>query len=191
MTTCQYYLKRTNNPRICNKKAKYTKDVFLKFGVCEKDMPDFDLHLCHKHFVTITNQIRRLMELHHPLSWTIYVPMKIKLESLLLSVLVIDAPAFDDIALVQLDKRIISSKKDNDDEEKNEDEILAFKFEKAQRDGRYIDLTVVKMSCPICLDNFLPQNVTFLECAHSVCKDCISDMMQHHIRKCPICRHPF
>ena len=83
-------------------------------------------------------------------------------------------------------------------EEKTENQVLASKFEQAKRAGRYIDLTepteekirARQIECPVCLDKFLPQNVTFLECAHPICNECLSNIVKRNItQQCPVCRH--
>ena len=101
-------------------------------------------------------------------------------------------------------------------EEKNENQVLASKFEEAKRDGRYIDLTEPteqksvavdnlnahfppedenhehQIECPVCLDKYSPQNVTFLQCAHPVCNDCLTNIERRNIaQQCPVCRIHF
>jgi hypothetical protein len=101
-------------------------------------------------------------------------------------------------------------------EEKNENQVLARKFEEAKRDGRYIDLTEPteqksgavdnlnthfppedekqehQIDCPVCLDEYSPQNVTFLQCAHPVCNDCLTNIERRNIaQQCPVCRIHF
>ena len=87
-------------------------------------------------------------------------------------------------------------------EEKSESEVLASKFEEAKRDGRYIDLTEsteqksevveLQIDCPVCLDTFSPRNIAFLQCAHTICTDCLSNIVKHNIaQQCPVCRCNF
>ena len=81
-------------------------------------------------------------------------------------------------------------------EQRSESEVLDRKMEEAKRDGRYIDLTEEKsiehIECPVCLDKFSPQNVTFLQCVHPMCNDCFSNIVKRNIaQQCPVCRHPF
>ena len=96
--------------------------------------------------------------------------------------------------------------------------MLDRKFEEAKRDGRYIDLTEPteqksdshdlqaepewdmdfyqsvehQIDCPVCLDKYSPQNVTFLQCAHPVCNDCLTNIERRNIaQQCPVCRIHF
>ena len=55
MTTCQYFIKKTKNPRICGKKSSHTKSSFLTQNL--SSTLDFELHLCSKHFGMIAAQI--------------------------------------------------------------------------------------------------------------------------------------
>ena len=81
MATCQYYLKKTKNPRICAKKSTHTKFSFIGgiFPPTSSFQEDFvpetlknvflwadsfmksgvELHLCHTHFGMIANQIKK------------------------------------------------------------------------------------------------------------------------------------
>jgi len=108
--------------------------------------------------------------------------------------------------ITQGSRNSVSSVSRTDDvlfiEEKTESQVLASKFEEAKRDGRYIDLTELpeqksevvelQIDCPVCLDTFSPRNITFLQCAHTICTDCFSDIVKRNIpQQCPVCRCNF
>ena len=44
---------------------------------------------------------------------------------------------------------------------------------------------VKNKECPVCLENFSPNNMKFFACAHSLCKICLHNLLK---QKCPICR---
>ena len=211
MTTCQYYIKRTKNPRICTKKSSYTKSSFLAQNL--SSMVDFELHLCSKHFGIVANQIRKKINNsaffdfryddslcspqfgHNTNEWKF---------TQLVSILTQHVDEFNRIT--QASRNPVSSVHWADDvvfiEEKTEIEVLARKFEEAKRDGRYIELTELteqksvpvehQIDCPICFDKNSPQNVTFLQCAHPVCNDCLMNIESRNIaQQCPVCREPF
>ena len=50
---------------------------------------------------------------------------------------------------------------------------------------------VPKKNCPICLDDFSPKKMTFLQCAHALCNGCLRKLQNCNIvaQKCPICRY--
>ena len=56
-TPCQYFIKKTNNPRICAKNSTHTKSSFLAQNL--RSELDFDIHLCSKHFGMIVDQIKK------------------------------------------------------------------------------------------------------------------------------------
>ena len=213
MTTCQYYIKKTNHPRICSKKSSHTKSSFLGQNLISK--LNFELHLCSKHFGIIADQIRTTI---NPSAF-----FNFRYDDSLCS------PQFDhftnewkfaqlvSILTQRIDEfnRITRVSHNPDDvvfiEEKTENQVLASKFEQAKRDGRYIDLSESteqkpvadfqhgdnspeirerQIECPVCLDGFLPQNVTFLGCAHLICNECLSNIVKRNItQQCPVCRH--
>ena len=229
MATCQYYLKQTKTPRICAKKSTHNKSSFLG-GVCQDQIPEFDLHLCHNHFGMIANQIRKKIGvgslidfqqgIHgmglfvHSNTWEWELAQ-------LVSILTHRIEEFNRVTRashspegfagpsgrVAIPLRGVSCPIVCDDdvlfiEEKNEIEVLARKFEEAKRDGRYIDLTELteqksvpvehQIECPICFDKNSPQKVTFLQCAHPVCNDCLMNIESRNIaQQCPVCRVPF
>jgi len=214
MTTCQYYIKRTKKPRICSKKSSYTKSSFLAQNL--SSMVDFELHLCSKHFGIVANQIRKKISHsaffdfryddslcspqfgHNTSEWKF---------SQLLSILTQSIDEFNRITKASHNpESSVPSIPGVDDvvfiEEKSESEVLASKFEEAKRDGRYIDLTEsteqksevveLQIDCPVCLDTFSPRNIAFLQCAHTICTDCLSNIVKHNIaQQCPVCRCNF
>ena len=219
MTTCQYYLKRTKNPRICGKKSSHTKSSFLG-GVCPTQIPEFELHLCFNHFGMVADQIKKkigassffdfrygdaLFYTHS--AWSASSSQEWKFAQLV-SILTQRVDEFNRIiqATHSPESFAVSSVPGADDvvfiEEESEVEVLARKFEEAKRDGRYIDLTELteqksvpvehQIDCPICFDKNSPQNVTFLQCAHPVCNDCLMNIESRNIaQQCPVCRVPF
>ncbi len=192
--TCQYYIKKTNDPRICGKKS------YIIFGEDDDEADNgffsllfpvgFEfsgpsLLLCRKHSKMIQNQTKRLK------ARTSEIPEKVIASSLLHSHLkeFQQKISVDDAKHDEPEVRFI--------EEKTEDEILASKFEEAKNDGRYIDLTGAdpvehQIDCPICLEEIPVRNSTFLTCAHPICNKCLANMdkRQFVANECPVCRIP-
>ena len=200
MTTCQYYIKRTKTPRICAKKSSHTESSFLG-GVCPV-LPR--LHLCHNHFGMIADKIRKKIGIGPLIDfqqgrYEVQLPYKL---AQLISILTQRTDEFNRIT--QGSRNSVSSVPRTDDVlfiEENESQVLASKFEEAKRDERYIDLTELpeqksevveqQLECPVCLDKFSPRNITFLQCAHTICTDCLSNIVKCNIRQCPVCRCNF
>jgi len=195
--TCQYYIKRsTNNPRLCKKNAVR----YCWGGLFEP----LTLNLCKRHFNIIDKQI---IQVEHS------CPQNTRDEYLgaqIASMLQFRQDEFNRVNTGVSDPSVVGfnpahlvprrSSIDDDDvkfiEQRRGSEVLDRKMEEAKRDGSYIDLTEEKsvehIECPVCLDKFLPQNVTFLQCVHPICNDCFSDIVKRNIaQQCPVCRHPF
>ena len=209
MTTCQYYIKRTKTPRICAKKSSHTKSSFLG-GVCPPFTTGFglELHLCHNHFGMIVDKIRKKIGIGPLIDFQQgrgdnSVSRDYKLAQLI-SILTQHIDEFN--RFTQASRNPVSSVPGADDvlfiEEKTENQVLASKFEQAKRDGRYIDLTELpeqksevvelQLDCPVCLDTFSPRNMAFLQCAHTICTDCFSNIVKRNIpQQCPVCRCNF
>ena len=203
MDTCQYYIKRfTNNPRLCKKNAfRMSWD------------PTFPtLNLCKHHFNIIDKQI---IQVEHS------CPQNMRdgyLCAQIASMLQFRQDEFNrvseengwrairyaggsDPSVGFNPAHLVPRRSSIDDdvkfiEQRSESEVLDRKMEEAKRDGRYIDLTEEKsiehIECPVCLDKFSPQNVTFLQCVHPMCNDCFSNIVKRNIaQQCPVCRHPF
>ena len=215
MTTCQYYIKRTKNPRMCSKKSSYTKSSFLAQNL--SSMVDFEVYFCHNHFGIVANQIRK--KINHSAFFDFRYDDSLCSPQFgdntnewkfaqLLSILTQSVDEFNRITQASHNPGgfAVPSVPGADDvvfiEEKNEIEVLASKFEEAKRDGRYIDLTELteqksahvehQIDCPICFDKNSPQNVTFLQCAHPVCNDCLMNIESRNIaQQCPVCRIHF
>ena len=239
MTTCQYYIKRTKNPRICTKKSTYNKQSFLG-GVCPDQKtqfgvndPEFELHLCCNHFEIISKQIRKKIGSdvffdfryggpEFGLSPRYACPSQEENLAQLVSILTHCIDEFNRItqashfAVPSVPEAALRSVSVLFIEERSENQVLARKFEEAKRDGRYIDLTEPteqksvavdnlnthfppedekqehQIDCPVCLDEYSPQNVTFLQCAHPVCNDCLTNIERRNIaQQCPVCRIHF
>jgi hypothetical protein len=233
MATCQYYIERTKNPRICAKKSFHTKSSFLG-GVCPDQIPGVEVHFCHNHFGMIANQIRKKIGIGSLIDFQqgrgdlnghpTYYSREWKLAQVL-SILTHRIDEFNRItqashfavpSVPEVPLRGVSADDVVFIEEKNENQVLARKFEEAKRDGRYIDLTEPteqksgavdnlnthfppedekqehQIDCPVCLDKYSPQNVTFLQCAHPVCNDCLTNIERRNIaQECPVCRIHF
>jgi hypothetical protein len=231
MATCQYYIERTKNPRICAKKSFHTKSSFLG-GVCPDQIPGVEVHFCHNHFGMIANQIRKKIGIGSLIDfqqggrdlWVVPSTREWKLAHVL-SILTHRIDEFNRItqashfavpSVPEAPLRGVSADDVLFIEEKNENQVLARKFEEAKRDGRYIDLTEPteqksgavdnlnthfppedekqehQIDCPVCLDEYSPQNVTFLQCAHPVCNDCLTNIERRNIaQQCPVCRIHF
>ena len=217
MATCQYYLKKTKNPRICAKKSTHTKFSFIGgiFPPTSSFQEDFvpetlknvflwadsfmksgvELHLCHTHFGMIANQIKKNIGDFHSVS---DLSQEWKLAQLI-SILQYRVDEFN-----QVTQESHSESVDEMEDEikfieaRSEREVLDMNFQEAKRDGRYIDLTensdIVeqKKGCPVCFEDILTQNMTFLQCAHPVCNECLSNIVFHNMaQQCPVCRHEF
>ena len=233
MATCQYYIERTKNPRICAKKSFHTKSSFLG-GVCPDQIPGVEVHFCHNHFGMIANQIRKKIGIGSLIDFQqgrgdlnghpTYYSREWKLAQVL-SILTHRIDEFNRItqashfavpSVPEVPLRGVSADDVVFIEEENENQVLARKFEEAKRDGRYIDLTEPteqksgavdnlnthfppedekqehQIDCPVCLDEYSPQNVTFLQCAHPVCNDCLTNIERRNIaQQCPVCRIHF
>ena len=189
MDSCQYYIKRfTNNPRLCKKNAfRMSWD------------PTFPtLNLCKHHFNIIDKQI---IQVEHS------CPQNMRdgyLCAQIASMLQFRQDEFNRVSTGTSDPvapvvPVPRSSIDDDVkfiEQRSEIEVLDRNLEEAKRGGRYIDLTEEKsvehIECPVCLDKFLPQNVTFLQCVHPMCNECFSNIVKRNIaQQCPVCRHPF
>ena len=53
-----------------------------------------------------------------------------------------------------------------------------------------VEENLPKINCPVCLEDKLAAETSFLSCAHSICTDCLEELHRYnnHVR-CPICRH--
>ncbi len=178
MTTCQYYLKRTKNPRICTKKSSHTKssflgehfqdkitdklrkiilDIVVREGGCPIQIPELNLHLCSNHFGMVANQIRKKIGANSffdfrygdSLFYTQFGFQEWKFAQLI-SILIQRINEFNRITQ--------ASHPGVDDvvfiEEKNENQVLVSKFEQAKIDGRYIDLTEPTEQKSVAVDNW-------------------------------------
>ena len=69
------------------------------------------------------------------------------------------------------------------------DEIDIIPIPEQQRDE--IDIVPEQQKeCPICLEQFSPKNMTFLECAHALCNGCLRNLERHNVaQRCPVCRY--
>ena len=191
--TCQYYIKKTNDPRICGKKS------YIIFGE-DDDEADTgfssllfpvgfecsgpSLWLCRKHFKMLENQTKKLKARTSGISEKVIASSLLHFHLKFQQKISVDGAKHDESEV-----RFI--------EEKTEDEILASKFEEAKNDGRYIDLTGAdpvehQIDCPICLEQIPIRNSTFLTCAHPICNKCLANMdkRQFVANECPVCRNP-
>jgi len=167
MTTCQYYLKRTKNPRICAKKSFHTKSSFLG-GVYPDQIPGVEVHFCHNHFGMIANQIRKKIGIGslidfqqgrgdlngHPLQfsreWKLAQVLSILTHCIDEFNRITQASHFAVPSVPEAELRGVSAADVVFIEERSVNQVLARKFEEAKKDGRYIDLTEPteqKVSC--------------------------------------------
>lgn len=210
--SCQYYIKKTNAPRICKKSGP------LLNAFTDQGMPH--LHMCNSHFWMVQREIVNTVGGPNYLTGARNrIPCGAKGFNFARI-----SSQWDEFQLVQMYsllqfhmstfKAVISTLRDGTsrpspinlvDEvlligEMSEGEVLNRKFEEAKNDGRYIDLTENSESvsaerqieCPVCLETAPTRNSTFLNCAHSLCTDCLTNIERRNIpQKCPICRLPF
>ena len=194
MPTCQYFIKKTKNPRICSKKSSHTKSSYLTQNLISE--LDFELHLCSKHFGIIADQIRKKITHstffnfryddslcrpqigHNTHEWK-WSWADMSRDAQLVSILTQRIDEFNRVTR--------ASHSDKDDE-------VAFIEQKTVADFQHCDnspeMREHQIECPVCLDGFLPQNVTFLGCAHLICNECLSNIVKRNItQQCPVCRH--
>ena len=186
--TCEYFIQRTNKPRICGKKS------YIVLGEND-DKNDTDTG-----YISLYNDTTGFLSLVFPVHFKCSGPslQLCRTHSTLLEkqtkIKAARTPGISEKVIatsllhfhLEFQQKISVDDAKHDEPEvrfieiKTEDEILASKFEEAKNDGRYIDLTEdeSKKYCPICIENFLPQNVIFLDCSHTVCKKCF-----FHIKK--------
>ena len=209
MTTCQYYIKNTNNPRICNKNAP-VNNTFCEQGV-------YGLHMCNHHFKMIQTQIINtigrgagpnggFMNFAHyvtGLDEYQFAQMKSLLQFRIEEFLneSYDSDATED----DYDSDATEDELD-DDEWQNilvafdilENEAKMLENEEPQSVPFESEVNIIsqqrneKLDCPICMEQFSINKMTFLECAHSLCNDCLKEIERRNIaQKCPVCRHEF
>ena len=139
MATCQYFIKKTKNSRICTKNSSHTKSSFLAQNL--RSELDFDIHLCSKHFGMISNQIRK--KINHSAFFDFRYD-----HSLCSPQFGHNTNKWKFAQLISVLENCMERQERADDvifiEEKNENQVLIRKFEEAKRDGRYIDLTEPK-----------------------------------------------
>ena len=203
--SCQYYIKKTNAPRICQKSGP------LLNTFTDQGMPH--LHMCDSHFWMVQREI--VNTVRGPRN---RIPCGAKGFNLarissqwdefqlvqMYSLLQLRMEEFNRISLLR-DGTSRPSPVNLVDEvlfigEVSEGEVLNRKFEEAKNDGRYIDLSENsepvsaerQIECPVCLETTSTRNSTFLNCAHSLCTDCLIIIERKNMaQKCPICRLPF
>ena len=191
--TCEYFIQRTNKPRICEKKSY----IVLGEDVEENDTGFFSLifpvhfkcsgpslQLCRTHSTLLEKQTKIKAARTPGISEKVIAPSLLHFHLEFQQKISVDGAKHDESEV-----RFI--------EEKTEDEILASKFEEAKNDGRYIDLTGAdpvehQIDCPICLEEIPVRNSTFLTCAHPICNKCLANMdkRQFVANECPVCRNP-
>ena len=205
MTTCRYYIKNTNNPRICKKKAP-ENNTFCEQGV-------YGLHMCNHHFQIIQTQILNTIgrgDARCPsgpnggsMNFTHYVTgldeyQLAQMQSLL---------QFRKEEFYQVDYDSDATEDELDDDEWQnilvafdilENEAKMLENEESKSVPFESEVNIIseqrdeKLECPICMEQFSSNNMTFLECAHSLCNDCLRGIESRNIaQQCPVCRHEF
>ena len=186
MSTCQYFIKKTKNPRICSKKSSHTKSSFLTQNL--SSTLDFELHLCSKHFGMIAAQI--IKKITHSAFFNFRYD-----DSLCRPQFGHNTNEWKFTQLISiLTQRIDEFNRVTRASHSDKDDEVAFIEQKTVADFQHCDnspeMREHQIECPVCLDNFSSQNITFLECAHPICNECISNIVKHNItQQCPICRH--
>ena len=198
MYTCQYYIKRsTNNPRLCKKNAAPRQYVV------SKNAPDVrggnctfpTLNLGNHHFNIIDKQIIQVEN---------SCPKNMRDEYLcaqIASMLQFRQDEFNMVIAGTTDPSDISDPSEAHPEPQAEPEWDMEFYQRywdtleaeAEADSPRLTPQAVehKIDCPVCLEKFSSQNITFLGCAHPVCNECLSNIVKRNItQQCPVCRHP-
>ena len=185
-TSCEYYIKKTNNPRICKKNAS---SIFMEQGL------HFDLTMCTHHSWLVLREL--VNTIGNPKN---RIPRKgrgFDFQSIF--------SQWDDYQIAQmcslLQFRIEEYNRLSDEiqfiGEMSQNDLLERGFEEAKNDGRYIDLTEsfeqkIDEYCPICLEEKYISNTTFLRCGHPICNNCLKIFNTKRMaKKCPVCRTQF
>jgi len=185
MATCHYYIKKTNNPRICDKK------VYLSNNVLDLS-PSAFLPLCTQHCKIIQKQIITQIEgggWVNDFSRLINQWDEYKI-TLMMSILQNRKDEFGRI--------IKSSPPINPRERRVTFAVDEVKFIEEISESEILDASPVHVipgpqkECPICLDQILIKKMTFLECAHALCNKCLKKIQNRNVaQQCPVCRHHF
>ena len=204
MATCRYYIKKTNNPRICCKNAPQD---FCEQGVC-------GLHLCNHHFNVVQTQLVNTIEGGDfnldCQRRSIYFKNQFQRRSAINQII----EQWDEYQVVQMISLLQfqrdeffreSEKKYNTPppdllEDEWQNILTAFQILEDDAkvdvpnpaDGKVTDVSEKKKDCPICLEQFSSKNMTFLQCAHALCNGCLREIERRNVaQQCPVCRHRF
>ena len=215
MTTCRYYIKNTNNSRICKKNA-LPKNTFNEQGVD-------GLHMCNHHFLMVQKQIvstigrgvdrRRPFDFNQIIAqWDEYQLtqmnslLQFRKEEFYQALRLV----YDDVdgsvplragtcggKLVGKREHVMEDTADEILKDEWQNILVAFQMleEDAKRDEHkesIPDVSEQQKECPICLEQFSAKNMSFLECAHALCNGCLRKLERRNVsQQCPVCRHKF
>ena len=193
METCHYYIKKTNNPRICTKKICRSNNVL--------DLsPSAFLPLCNQHCKIIQRQIITQIEgdcigsgpnfTFYPIERFINKWDEYKI-TLMLSMLQNRKDEFDRIkSLKPWNSRERKVTFAIDGEVKFIEKIDS-KLQESIKTGTPVNIIPKpQKECPICLDQILIKKMTFLTCAHALCTKCLRKIQNRNVaQRCPVCRH--
>ncbi len=194
METCRYYIKKTNNPRVCCKKT-HPRNTFNEQGV-------HGLNLCDKHFNMVQRQIvnavsggfdrrKRFDFAKIVRKWG--PSQRTQMKSLL---------QFRKDEFYRESGQVLEGGVETNDlpEEEWQNILAAFQMlendvEKSEESKTDIISGTVAASvperqkeCPVCLETISVKKMSFLECAHALCNPCLRKLEK---KECPVCRHGF
>ncbi len=187
METCCYYIKKTNNPRICYKNAPPENTFTEEQG----------FHLCNQHFDMVQKQIvstvagslgrRRRFDFNKIVKkWG--APQIAQMNTLL-------QLRKDEIQRERARGR--GAAKEPTDLSEGEWQNILAAFQLLENDAKRAEgppsgtagsVPERQKECPVCLDSISVKKMSFLECAHALCNHCLRKLEKS---ECPICRLAF
>jgi len=195
METCRYYIKKSNNPRICCKKS-HPKNTFSEQGGVA------GLHLCDKHFNMVQMQIvnavagsfdrRKHFDFNKIIrKWD--AAQLTQMNSLL---------QFRKDEFYRKSDRVLDGVVETNKLPEGEWQNILVAFQILENDVKkseesksdIISGAVVasvpeqQKECPVCLETISVKKMSFLECAHALCNQCLRKLEK---KECPVCRHEF
>ena len=185
---CEYYIKKTTNRRLCDKKVCRSNNVL--------DLsPSAFLPLCNQHCKIIQHQIitqiegggwvndidfSRLVNKWDTYKITLMISMLQNRKDEFARIIKSSPP------INPRERRVIF-----DDEVKFIEEISESEILDRNNDSPVNVIPEPQKECPICLDHILIKKMTFLECAHVLCNKCLRKIQNRNVPQCPVCRHNF
>ncbi len=168
---CQYFIQKTNNPRICAKKVPRENNFLWECW-----FPEYEFHYCNQHFKMLKTKIITQIEGSERTKYLEHQPVSVFYN------LISNWNEIKKVQMCSILQYQIEEMRDRRD---------------GPLDKNGAGLTEVEEktnphNCPICLGHFLSKKVVFLECTHLLCKGCLRKLQKYKrtSQKCPICRYP-